>query len=312
MSRIVVTGAGGFLGRGVVTELARKSNNQIIAIDLNFGGIEFLKNVRCIQGSIADRAIREEALKDGCDVLIHLATIPGGGAEADPALAKKINLDASMALIEEAVSTSSQKVVFASSIAVFGETSTPINEKTPVAPKLLYGAYKAMMEIWLATASRRGDVNAISLRFPGIVARPRGASAMKSAFMSEVFHAAHNNEHYTAPVSAKATLWLMSRRIAVRNVLHAMQMDINRNPEFCPITLPAVRCCFSYLIQLISQNVGISADFVTYEPDENLEQGFGRLPLLDAWLAEDLGFVSDDGVAALVAATIEDLRNGVA
>ncbi len=94
----------------------------------------------------------------GCDAIVHLATVPGGAAESDPALAWRVNVDATRTLFDAAARASTPiRLVFASSIAVFGDhLPTPLDEDTPVAPSMLYGAHKAMMETWLATLGRRG------------------------------------------------------------------------------------------------------------------------------------------------------------
>ena len=79
------------------------------------------------------------------------------------------------------------------------------------APKMYYGAHKLMMEAWLATMTRRGAVHGLSLRLPGIVARPRAPSGMRSAFLSDLFHALRAAIADEMPVSAGATSWLLSR-----------------------------------------------------------------------------------------------------
>ena len=100
-----------------------------------------------------------------------------------------------------------------------------VDDITPLRPQLVYGAHKAMTEQWLATLSRRGALDALSLRLPGIVARPPGPSGMKSAFMSDVFHALRVGKPFTSPVAADATMWLMSVETVVAALLHALTLD---------------------------------------------------------------------------------------
>ncbi len=51
--------------------------------------------------------------------LFHLAAVPGGAAEEDPLLSRKVNLEATLDLIEAAAdSVSCPRVVYASTIAV--------------------------------------------------------------------------------------------------------------------------------------------------------------------------------------------------
>ena len=291
--RIVVTGAGGFVGQALIRALG--GAHDIVALDtaLRGGG-----------GDITDPAVLAVTFADGCDAVVHLATVPGGAAEGDPALAKRVNVDATMALVEAAAAAGdSPRFVFASSIAVFGEPlPSAIDDATPLAPRLVYGAQKAMMEQWLATQTRRGAIDGVSLRLPGIVARPQAASGMKSAFMSDVFHALRADAQFTAPVSPGATMWLMSVGRVAANLVHALA-----NGPHAPMTLPALRVRFADLVAEIARQTGRSTDLVSYHPDPALEAAFGHQPPLATPAADAAGFAHDGSLPALVASALASL-----
>ena len=219
--KIIVTGAGGFVGRRLVARLA-DANHLIVAIDRV---LEERSGVEAIAGDLADPELLERAFAGGCDAVVHLATTPGGAAERDPVGARRTNVDASMALTEAAAKAGRRpKFIFASSIAVFGDPLPPggVDDETPLAPRLLYGAHKAMIEQWIATLSRRGEIDGLSLRLPGIVARPATASGMKSAFMSDLFHALRARTPLVSPISGAATMWLMSVECVTTAIVHAL------------------------------------------------------------------------------------------
>jgi nucleoside-diphosphate-sugar epimerase len=96
--RIIVTGAGGFLGRHL-TPLLR--DHDVVALDRALPSI-VPPHVTPIEGDIRDPACLRAAFARGCDAVIYLATIPGCAAEQDPAPAKAMNIDATMALVEAA------------------------------------------------------------------------------------------------------------------------------------------------------------------------------------------------------------------
>lgn len=156
-------------------------------------------------GDLSDPAVRRRFLADEIDALVHLATVPGGAAEADPAASRRVNVDAMYDLLLEAgAAQPGLRVVFASSIAVFGYPLPAfVDDLTPLNPKLVYGGHKAMMEQAVAMLSNRGVIDGMSLRLPGILARPKGPSGMKSAFMSDLFHALRAGERFVCPVSAR-------------------------------------------------------------------------------------------------------------
>ena len=88
--KILVTGAGGFVGRHLVTTLVR-AGYEVVGIDAAVGAIP--AGAHAVEGDLGDRAIRRQAIDGGCDRLVHLATIPGGAAEADPEASRRINID---------------------------------------------------------------------------------------------------------------------------------------------------------------------------------------------------------------------------
>lgn len=294
--KIVLTGAGGFIGHAL--QKALSGDHEMVGIDRQLNG------AAGIEGDLCDRATLDTAFANGCDAVIHLATVPGGAAEADPDLARRVNLDATMALIETAGRTANRpRFIFASSIAVFGNPLPPrVDDATVVAPMMLYGAHKALMETWIETQTRRGAISGLSLRFPGVIARPKGPSGMKSAFMSDVFHALRAAAPIELPVSPDATMWLMSVSQMVANLVQALETSATGT-----ITLPALRVSMRELVEVIAQATKADPALASYAPDPALEAGFGRMPPLATPAADALGFSHDGNLDALVEAALATL-----
>jgi len=222
--RVLVTGAGGFVGREVC-RLLLGQGHVVVATDRLAAGL--VPGMEAVAGDLADPAVRAQALSGGCDALIHLATVPGGAAEADPTASRRVNLDAMYDLLLEASAVNpGLRVVFASSIAVFADPLPDrVDDQTPIAPRLIYGGHKAMMEQAVAMFSHRGAIDGVTIRLPGILARPAGASGMKSAFLSDLFHALKVGAPFTCPVSAAGTVWAQSLACCADNVVHALTLD---------------------------------------------------------------------------------------
>jgi D-erythronate 2-dehydrogenase len=288
--KVLVTGAAGFIGQAVAACLAGEAG--IDAVRLVDRIAPPCPDDPRFEARCADLTAPVADLLDGIDTVIHLASIPGGSAEADPALSRRVNLDATLGLLE-ALDARAGRFVYASSIAVFGAIADPVDDRTEPRPSLVYGAHKRMVEIALADFHRRGRVSTIALRLPGIVARPRGDTGLKSAFMSDVFHAARAGEAFVMPVEPGATMWLMSATRVARNLVHAALLPAVGGQA---LTLPALRVTAGELVAALYGR----ADAVRYEPDFALQANFGALPPLSAPLAEALGFCHDGTIDHLV------------
>ncbi len=123
--RILVTGAGGFVGRALTTRiLARHSGAErleLALIDQRLRDPPADTRIAAFEGDLLDGALLERAIGPGVGCVFHLASIPGGAAEANLALGLEVNLEATVGLLE-ALRTSAcvPRYVFASTIGVYG------------------------------------------------------------------------------------------------------------------------------------------------------------------------------------------------
>jgi nucleoside-diphosphate-sugar epimerase len=234
--------------------------------------------------------------------VFHLASVPGGAAEHNYDLGRRINLDASTHLFRLVGRTSSAPIViFASSIAVYGPLSTAVTANTPLRPVLSYGAHKAMAELDLQDLTRRGVIDGRPLRLPGIVARPRGPSGLRSAFMSDVLWAAKFGDPYVCPVSPDAVAWWMSVQCCVDNLLHAAQLDTSGLGVDRVWSLPVLRASMEEVVSALCGLYGADRRaLIQYAPDQDIEEVFGRFPTLDSRESEGLGFTHDGDLETLI------------
>jgi NAD(P)-dependent dehydrogenase (short-subunit alcohol dehydrogenase family) len=208
--KTLITGAGGFIGRTLALRLEEYGDfGTLTLLDRNLTGIAASATV--VKADITDRVQMVRAVENA-DIVIHLAGLPGGTSEADPSASRAINLDASLNLID-VLSHSSRKVrmIYASTIAVFGAPlPMHVDDHTPPQPSMTYGTHKLMVEFALADAIRRGALEGVALRLPGVLGRAAGQSGFKSAFMSNVFSAIRDGIPIELPVAANATMWMLS------------------------------------------------------------------------------------------------------
>ena len=304
--RVLVTGAGGFIGRRLVSALLSHpafADARFALNDLRLVDAPDDSRLTAIEGDFADPTL----LVDQPTHVFHLAGILGGAAEADYGLARRVNLDATLALIEGLrTADAAPRLVFASSIAVFGPPLPPqIDDETLPLPVMTYGAQKRMIEVAIEQFAARSWVDGIALRLPGIVARPDADARLKSAFLNRLFHAVAAGEDIELPVSPGATTWLISAPACVDALLHAALLPRAALGARRAMTLPAQRVTFAELVAALKAYFPDSPFRIRYAPDEGIEAQFGRSPLLATALADGLGFRHDGDVDTLVHRALE-------
>ncbi|CAB3809018.1 NAD-dependent epimerase/dehydratase family protein [Paraburkholderia fynbosensis] len=302
---ILITGAGGFVGTALSKKLlsdATLAHARITLLDMSVEATSH-PNVRVVSGSLSDEAVLRESFEDSVDTVYHLGSVPGGTAERDPALGRGVNLYGTLKLIDKSASQAAPpRFVFASSIEVYGETlPSPMSENVSPKPATSYGTHKLITGLALADAIRRGTLTGCSLRLPGVVARPPGASGLVSAFMSDIFWALRDGRRITVPVSREATGWWISRERCVDNLLHAATADtsILRASTY---QMPVLQLSIKQVLDALSTRFNVDwSDLVTFEPNPRVEALFGSYPALSTPEAESAGFRNDGTVQQLLA-----------
>lgn len=315
---VVVTGAGGFVGRRLVAHLVAQwladpalADMRLSVNDMALPDLPADPRLRAVPGDFGDPAVRHALLEGGVDVLYHLGGVLGGAAERAPALARRVNLDATVSLLEalapsptepSGATQSPTRVVFASSIAVFGAPMpASIDDDTRINPSMVYGAQKAMVETLIEQMSARGWIDGLALRLPGIVARPGADARLKTAFLNRLFEVFAEGVDLTLPVSPEGSTWLLSTRACVDALVHAGDLAAERLGPRRAFTLPAQNVRFGELVAALHARFPASPTVIRYAPDEAIEAQFGRQPPLRTPLADALGFRHDGDIATLVA-----------
>ncbi|MGM9490332.1 NAD-dependent epimerase/dehydratase family protein [Ideonella sp. YS5] len=309
---VLVTGAAGFVGQALVQRLLSDASataeplTGLTAIDQSFGDLASWRADRrlaMLEGDFADPRRLDAALGTRVDLVFHLASVPGSLAEREPALGARVNLQATLSLFDRVASAGGEppRVVFASSIAVYGamEAGAEVDESTAPNPSMSYGAHKLMAEIQLADSSRRGLLDGVSLRLPGIVARPASASGHGSAFMSDLIRRLHAGEPYECPVSPQARCWWMSRPRCVDNLLLAARLPAAGLSPRRVVQLPVISAAVGDVAEAAAR-VGGRPPQLRWRPDAALESIFGRMPPLQTPIARGLGFADDGSLDELV------------
>lgn len=309
MTRVLVTGADGFIGRMLVDTLLTqgldgRTVDQLVAVDLQFEARVSDERVHVVRGNLCDATCLDPIFGAPFDAVFHLASLPGGAAEADYELGRRVNLDATVALLERLRGQPDPaRFIYASSIAVYGDPLPDrIDEATLPAPALSYGAHKLACEVLVADASRRRWVEGCSLRLPGVVARPGDGAGLMSAFMSQVFWCLAAGKPITLPVSPDGVAWWISVPTCVGNLLQAACVDPQGLHPRRSYQMPVLRLTMAEVVAALARRFEVDpAVLVRYAPEPLIERLFASYPPLDTPQAEALGFRHDGSVDALIA-----------
>ena len=174
--KVIITGGAGYLG-SILTALLLTEGHQVRVLDTLAHGGESLLGAWChpgfdfVRGDIRDRATVMAALS-GRDAVVHLAAIVGDPACArNPDLAREVNLDASLQLIEESKQAGVARFVFASTCSNYGrmkDADRYVDEESELSPVSLYAETKVAVERALLKSRDNNGWSPTPLRFATI------------------------------------------------------------------------------------------------------------------------------------------------
>lgn len=166
--RVLVTGANGFIGRGIVERLAKEPEVEVIGAQRTDNPLP--AGVQRVQaGDLAADGPWSEASRD-VDVVIHTAGRAHVLREtaADPLAAfRRDNVTATLQLARGAAISGVRRFIFLSSIAVHGpQGNRPIKADDPPAPNTPYGVSKLEAERGLWEISEASGLEVVAIRPP--------------------------------------------------------------------------------------------------------------------------------------------------
>ena len=298
---ILITGAGGEVGQGLVEHLHHTSDSlPVVAMDLREMGEAITTKVEAaIVGNVLDDTLLQKLNDDyEIDTIYHLAAMLSTSAEFNPEMAHRVNVRGTINLLEIAVEQGQArgepvKFIFPSSVAIHGipelsikNTLPPLLEDSHLTPITMYGCNKLYCENvgryysehYRQLADDPGlGVDFRCVRFPGLISAITVPSGGTSDYGPEMIHAAAKGEPYVAFVRPDTIIPFMAMPDAIKSLLWlAAAPRENLSQLVYNVT------SFSLTAEQFAAQVKTSFPNaeISYEPSA------GRQKILDTWPAE--------------------------
>lgn len=240
---VLITGAGGEIGHGLITRLARQADRGIVTLDLAPLEPPLARLVqREITGSILDTNLLERILSEyEVDLVFHLAALLSTRSEITPKTAHEVNVEGTLNLLEFAERQGESHgrpvtFLYPSSIAAYGLPDVAAKEKAGKVkedewnhPITMYGCNKLYCEHLgryysrhyrqLAIDQKRGGVDFRAIRFPGLISAATVPSGGTSDYAPEMLHAAAQGKSYNCFVREDRRIPFMAMPDAITAIL---------------------------------------------------------------------------------------------
>ena len=320
---ILVLGGAGMVGRKFIERLARdgqlggKPVTRVTAQDVVVAAPPLAApfDFEAVVSDLSIHGESEKLIATRPEVIIHLAAVVSGEAEADFDKGYRINLDGTRYLFEAIRHAEgyTPRLVFTSSVAVFG---APFHDKIEdeffTTPLTSYGTQKAIGELLLSDYSRRGFFDGVGIRLPTICVRPGKPNKAASGFFSNIIREPLNGVDAVLPVSDTVKHWHASPRSAVGFLVHAATMDTGAIGPRRALTMPGLACTVAEQIEALRKVAGDGVVArIKRVPDPVIDGIVAGWPRdFEATRAPALGFKAESSFEEIIRVHIEDELGG--
>ncbi|MFN8057652.1 MAG: NAD-dependent epimerase/dehydratase family protein [Vicinamibacterales bacterium] len=239
---ILITGAGGEIGHGLIAALSESDSRPIVTIDIAPLDASIGRLVhRELTGSILDTGLLERVLAEfEVELVFHLAALLSTRAEFTPVTAHQVNVEGMLQLLEFAQREGESHgrpvtFVYPSSIAAYGvppdvrALGRRVREDEHNVPTTMYGCNKLYAEHLgryyashykqLSAEPLAGKVDFRCVRFPGLISAQTVPSGGTSDYAPEMIHAAAQGHPYACFVRPDTRIPFMAMPDAVTALL---------------------------------------------------------------------------------------------
>ncbi len=187
----LVTGGAGFIGSNIVEELIHRGEKVRILDNFSTGkrqNIEpFLNKIELIEGDVRSYHIVREAA-DGMDFILLEVALPSVPRSIkDPITSNEVNVVGTLNILHAAKDAEVQRVVFASSSSIYGETpELPKHESMMLSPLSPYAVSKLAAERYCSVFTKVYGLETVILRYFNVFGPRQDPASQYSAVIQSL------------------------------------------------------------------------------------------------------------------------------
>lgn len=310
--RVLLFGAGGFIGARLAARLAAEARIGLRGIDelvlFDQRAVQAPPAAACkvstVQGDVRDARVRDALFAGPVDAVFHLAATLTLDAETDFRRGVETNVLALLDLLERCrAQPGAPLLLFASSISTFGGAlPVVVDDDVFQAPTTSYGAHKAMAELLLADYSRHGFVDGRALRLPIVLTHPGPPTGSISDQVASLVREPLRGQRTTCRMAPGSRMAVASVDNVVRSFLHLAALPEEAMRGARTMNLPALAVTPAQIVEAVGRRLPRgAAPAVDWQPDPQVQR------IIDGWpqgftsqRALALGLAADASVDAVV------------
>jgi nucleoside-diphosphate-sugar epimerase len=323
--QVLITGGAGLLGARLARQLLERGTlagadgkqtpiTRITLLDVVAAQGFDDPRIHVVVGDIADESTIASVVTPETQSIFHLAAIVSGQAELDFDLGMRINFDATRLILEQARRNGNRpRLVFTSSVAVFGGELPPVVQDTQIlTPQSSYGAQKVMGELLVSDYSRKGFIDGRALRMPTVCVRPGVPNKAASSFASGIIREPLNGIDAVCPVAPETPMWLLSPRHAIESLIHGHDIDGSLFGNNRALSLSGLATTVQEMVAALERVAGSNVvQRIRWEQDPAIIRIVSSWPgNFDTKRADAMGFKRDADFDSIVRSYIDDELKG--
>jgi len=312
--RLVILGAGGFIGSRLAAQVAAQGHwggrpvDEMVLFDQH--PVRMASRTACkvsqVHGDLRDADALDALFATSVDGLVHLAAALTLDAESDFRCGLETNLLSLVELLERCrLQASAPVLLFASSISTFGGILPDVvGDGMVQAPETSYGIHKVIAEHLLADYSRHGFIDGRALRLPVVLTHPGPASSSISDQIASLIREPLRGQRTTCRLAPDTPVVVASVDNVVRSFLHLASVPSQALHGGRTMNLPGLTVTPMQIVQAVARRaLRAGPALVDWHPDTALQR------IVDSWprvftsqRALALGLQPDASVDAVVEA----------